>query len=160
MNDDQEELPTQRVAGVEYLSCEYCGEPVSQLGTRTPRKYCKRSHRQRAYELRAQAERIEQAQREATVAALARATLRRRPPAAPRTPPPPDPPAVRPVVVPAVQVPAPAPLPPPMPRPAPQPVIPLPDPAVPRVKQRSLFPSFRRRPERQGLFDDQVQSGE
>ncbi|MCB5182861.1 hypothetical protein LG632_26310, partial [Streptomyces sp. SMC 277] len=30
--------------------CRWCGEPVSQLGTRTPRRYCKRSHRQRAYE--------------------------------------------------------------------------------------------------------------
>ncbi|MFE9407172.1 hypothetical protein ACFYNY_36275 [Streptomyces sp. NPDC006530] len=32
--------------------CEWCGEPVSQLGTRTPRKFCKRSHRQRALEAR------------------------------------------------------------------------------------------------------------
>ncbi|MCX5079372.1 hypothetical protein OHA84_38665 [Streptomyces sp. NBC_00513] len=30
--------------------CRWCGEPVSQLGTRTPRRYCRRSHRQRAYE--------------------------------------------------------------------------------------------------------------
>lgn len=47
-----EELPTQRVAGIEYLACEWCGEAVSQLGTRTPRRYCKRSHRQRAFEKR------------------------------------------------------------------------------------------------------------
>jgi hypothetical protein len=46
------ELPRQRVAGIEYLSCEWCGEAVSQLGTRTPRRYCKRSHRQRAFEAR------------------------------------------------------------------------------------------------------------
>ena len=32
--------------------CQWCGEPVSQLGTRTPRKYCQRSHRQRALEAR------------------------------------------------------------------------------------------------------------
>ncbi|MEU8765003.1 hypothetical protein [Streptomyces sp. NPDC048659] len=32
--------------------CVWCGEPVSQLGTRTPRKFCKRSHRQRALEAR------------------------------------------------------------------------------------------------------------
>ncbi|WP_457493413.1 hypothetical protein [Streptomyces sp. P5_D11] len=49
MND---ELPVQRVAGTVYLSCEWCGEAVSQLGTRTPRRYCKRSHRQRAFEAR------------------------------------------------------------------------------------------------------------
>lgn len=47
-----DELPTQRLAGVEYLSCEWCGAAVSQLGTRTPRRYCKRSHRQRAFEAR------------------------------------------------------------------------------------------------------------
>jgi hypothetical protein len=47
-----DELPTQRVAGDEYRSCEWCGEAVSQLGTRTPRRYCKRSHRQRAFEAR------------------------------------------------------------------------------------------------------------
>ncbi|MEU3978429.1 hypothetical protein [Streptomyces bacillaris] len=49
MSDD---LPTQRVAGVEYLSCEWCGEAVSQLGSWSPRRYCKRSHRQRAFEAR------------------------------------------------------------------------------------------------------------
>ncbi|MFB6955379.1 hypothetical protein ACFCXP_37680 [Streptomyces niveus] len=49
---DEEQLPTQRVAGIEYLSCEWCGEAVSQLGTRSPRKYCKRTHRQRAFEAR------------------------------------------------------------------------------------------------------------
>lgn len=49
MSDD---LPVQRAAGVEYLSCEWCGEAVSQVGTRTPRRYCKRSHRQRAFEAR------------------------------------------------------------------------------------------------------------
>ena len=32
--------------------CVWCGEPVSQLGTRTPRRYCQRSHRQRALEAR------------------------------------------------------------------------------------------------------------
>ncbi|MFF5707406.1 hypothetical protein ACFY7H_33710 [Streptomyces sp. NPDC012794] len=32
--------------------CAWCGEPVSQLGTRTPRLYCQRSHRQRALEAR------------------------------------------------------------------------------------------------------------
>ncbi|MCY0923214.1 hypothetical protein OS965_34620 [Streptomyces sp. H27-G5] len=32
--------------------CEWCGAAVSQLGTRTPRKYCQRSHRQRALEAR------------------------------------------------------------------------------------------------------------
>jgi hypothetical protein len=47
-----DELPRQRVAGVEYLSCEWCGGAVSQVGTRTPRRYCKRSHRQRAFEAR------------------------------------------------------------------------------------------------------------
>ncbi|MBW5252990.1 hypothetical protein JGS39_29120 [Streptomyces sp. P01-B04] len=47
-----DELPTQRVAGVEYLSCEWCGEAVSQLGSWSPRRYCKRSHRQRAFEAR------------------------------------------------------------------------------------------------------------
>ncbi|MEU5138102.1 hypothetical protein [Streptomyces californicus] len=47
-----DELPRQRVAGVEYLSCEWCGEPVSQLGSWSPRRYCKRSHRQRAFEAR------------------------------------------------------------------------------------------------------------
>ncbi|MFF6787252.1 hypothetical protein [Streptomyces sp. NPDC012510] len=48
-NDD---LPDQQGAGIRYLSCEWCGQPVSQLGTRTPRRYCRRSHRQRAYEAR------------------------------------------------------------------------------------------------------------
>ena len=47
-----DELPRQRVAGVEYLSCEWCGEAVSQLGSWSPRRYCKRSHRQRAFEAR------------------------------------------------------------------------------------------------------------
>ena len=47
-----EELPEQKSAGTQYRSCEWCGEPVSQLGTRTPRQYCKRSHRQRAFEAR------------------------------------------------------------------------------------------------------------
>lgn len=47
-----EDLPTQRILGVEYLRCEWCGDAVSQLGTRTPRKHCKRSHRQRAYDAR------------------------------------------------------------------------------------------------------------
>ncbi|MFB7266032.1 hypothetical protein ACFCXH_28385 [Streptomyces nojiriensis] len=51
-----DELPTQRVAGVEYRSCEWCGAAVSQLGTRTPRLYCKRSHRQRAYDARTHGE--------------------------------------------------------------------------------------------------------
>lgn len=46
------ELPIQRHAGVEYRSCEWCGEAVSQLGSRSPRLYCKRSHRQRAFEAR------------------------------------------------------------------------------------------------------------
>ncbi|MGW2089711.1 hypothetical protein [Streptomyces sp. NPDC001880] len=46
------ELPAQRQAGVEYRSCEWCGEAVSQLGSRSPRLYCKRSHRQRAFEAR------------------------------------------------------------------------------------------------------------
>lgn len=32
--------------------CEWCGAPVDQLGTRSPRLYCKRSHRQRAFEAR------------------------------------------------------------------------------------------------------------
>jgi hypothetical protein len=32
--------------------CEWCGEPVDQLGTRAPRLYCRRSHRQRAFEAR------------------------------------------------------------------------------------------------------------
>lgn len=32
--------------------CVWCGAAVSQLGTRTPRKYCQRSHRQRALEAR------------------------------------------------------------------------------------------------------------
>lgn len=45
-------LPTQKIAGITYLSCEWCGTAVSQLGTRTPRRYCKRSHRQRAFEAR------------------------------------------------------------------------------------------------------------
>ncbi|MCT6782309.1 hypothetical protein LXH09_37445 [Streptomyces sp. CS7] len=49
MSDD---LPTQRIAGTEYVSCEWCGEPVSQLGSWSPRRYCKRSHRQRAFEAR------------------------------------------------------------------------------------------------------------
>lgn len=44
-----DDLPRQ---GPTYRACEWCGEPVSQLGTRTPRLYCKRSHRQRAYEAR------------------------------------------------------------------------------------------------------------
>ncbi|NEC24418.1 hypothetical protein [Streptomyces parvus] len=47
-----DDLPTRRIAGVEYLSCEWCGEPVSQLGSWSPRWYCKRSHRQRAFEAR------------------------------------------------------------------------------------------------------------
>jgi hypothetical protein len=47
-----DQLPDQRSAGTTYLSCEWCGTPVSQLGTRTPRMYCKRSHRQRAFEAR------------------------------------------------------------------------------------------------------------
>lgn len=46
------ELPTRRQAGAEYRSCEWCGEAVSQLGSRSPRLYCKRSHRQRAFEAR------------------------------------------------------------------------------------------------------------
>ncbi|MFJ5954181.1 hypothetical protein [Streptomyces noursei] len=45
-------LPTRREGGSEYLSCEWCGEAVDQIGTRTPRLYCKRSHRQRAFEAR------------------------------------------------------------------------------------------------------------
>ncbi|MFE3654607.1 hypothetical protein ACFXO2_43810 [Streptomyces sp. NPDC059152] len=45
-------LPTRREGGSEYLSCEWCGEAVDQIGTRTPRRYCKRSHRQRAFEAR------------------------------------------------------------------------------------------------------------
>ncbi|MEU3137574.1 hypothetical protein ABZ691_33015 [Streptomyces sp. NPDC006854] len=47
-----DDLPTRRIAGVEYLSCEWCGEPVSQLGSWSPRLYCQRSHRQRAFEAR------------------------------------------------------------------------------------------------------------
>lgn len=47
-----DELPEQRETGGRYLSCEWCGEPVNQVGARTPRRYCKRSHRQRAYEAR------------------------------------------------------------------------------------------------------------
>ncbi|GAB2778267.1 hypothetical protein [Streptomyces daliensis] len=47
-----EELPTQETASGAQIRCEWCGEPVSQLGTRTPRRYCKRSHRQRAFEAR------------------------------------------------------------------------------------------------------------
>jgi hypothetical protein len=47
-----DELPTQRILGVEYRSCEWCGAAVSQVGTRTPRLYCKRSHRQRAFDAR------------------------------------------------------------------------------------------------------------
>lgn len=34
------------------LPCEWCGTAVSQAATRTPRRYCKQSHRQRAYESR------------------------------------------------------------------------------------------------------------
>lgn len=49
MTDD---LPRQKAGGIKYLACEWCGESVSQLGTRTPRLYCKKSHRQRAFEAR------------------------------------------------------------------------------------------------------------
>ncbi|MFI8258906.1 hypothetical protein [Streptomyces filamentosus] len=119
MDEHHEELPTQRVAGVEYLSCQYCGEPVSQLGTRKPRTYCKRSHRQRAYEARRRKaeikEAVEKAKREAETAARTRSP--RAFPVLPKVDPAvllrakaelqPDPPAVRPAVVPVESAPAP-----------------------------------------------------
>lgn len=50
--------------------CEYCGDPVPKsLGTK-PKRYCKRSCRQRAYEVRKN--------REATIAAVAMAVARAR----------------------------------------------------------------------------------
>ncbi|MDX2973811.1 hypothetical protein PWY87_35820 [Kribbella solani] len=50
--------------------CEYCGDPVPKsLGTK-PKRYCKRSCRQRAYEVRKN--------REATIAAVAMAVARDR----------------------------------------------------------------------------------
>jgi hypothetical protein len=48
MNDD---LPL-TTAKPKFRPCEWCGEMVDQLGTRAPRLYCKRSHRQRAFEAR------------------------------------------------------------------------------------------------------------
>ncbi|MFE5986013.1 hypothetical protein ACFQ63_40950, partial [Streptomyces wedmorensis] len=36
----------------EYQSSAWCGEPASQLGSRSPRRYCTRSPRQRAFEAR------------------------------------------------------------------------------------------------------------
>ncbi|MGW4510164.1 hypothetical protein ACWENO_36560 [Streptomyces sp. NPDC004436] len=47
---DSEDVRLVRV--VPDPECVWCGEPVSQLGTRTPRRYCQRSHRQRALEAR------------------------------------------------------------------------------------------------------------
>lgn len=47
---DSEDVRVVRV--VPDPECVWCGEPVSQLGTRTPRRYCQRSHRQRALEAR------------------------------------------------------------------------------------------------------------
>ncbi|MFD3940236.1 hypothetical protein ACFWSP_35425 [Streptomyces sp. NPDC058618] len=96
MND---ELPTQRVAGAEYRSCEWCGEAVSQLGTRTPRLYCKRSHRQRAYDARRYGEPMLR-DRPATAGAVAAELPVVPAPAPPPAPVVPDPPAAPPVVVP------------------------------------------------------------
>ncbi|MCX4547248.1 hypothetical protein [Streptomyces sp. NBC_01565] len=99
-----DELPAQRVAGVEYRSCEWCGAAVSQLGTRTPRLYCKRSHRQRAYDARRYGEpMLRERQAEGEVPAPAAEVLALPvpapvPPAAVAVVP--DPPAAVPVVVP------------------------------------------------------------
>jgi len=93
--------------------CAWCGSPVEQPATGRRREYCRRSCRQRAYEDR----RLREAQREAVVAALAKAALRA--PVSSRDNRPhqpvstrdesvtlPDPPAIRPVVVPVAEVPA------------------------------------------------------
>ncbi|RSS50081.1 hypothetical protein [Streptomyces sp. WAC01280] len=144
-----DELPTQRIAGVEYLSCEWCGQAVSQLGTRTPRRYCKRSHRQRAFEARKHGEPM--LRDKPAVAGVQSATGPE--PVAVE----PDPPAAAPVVVPLPQRPS-RPEPPKAPTGPSRPVIPLPDPAVPRVRQKRLFPPFPRRAEQTELFaDDEVQ---
>jgi hypothetical protein len=85
-----DELPTQRVAGVEYLSCEWCGEPVSQLGSWSPRRYCKRSHRQRAFEARRLGVPMKKDRGKETVdtkAAVSVDIVAPDPPAAPSTPP-------------------------------------------------------------------------
>lgn len=54
-----------------FRPCEWCGTLVDQLGTRAPRLYCKRSHRQRAFEARRKLEleqRLALAELEATKA--------------------------------------------------------------------------------------------
>lgn len=47
-----EELPERAVRGAGHRPCDWCGEPVIQIGMGRRRAYCKRSHRQRAYEAR------------------------------------------------------------------------------------------------------------
>nr|AAA91010.1 SpdA [Streptomyces phaeochromogenes] len=94
--------------------CAWCGGPMQQPATGRRREYCRRSCRQRAYEDR----RLREAQREAVVAALAKAALRTSVSSRDDRPTPPipsrdetvrlpDPPASRPVVVPVAKVPAP-----------------------------------------------------
>ena len=45
-----EELPNE--TGPTTRPCEWCGEPVLQSAVGRARLYCKRSHRQRAFEAR------------------------------------------------------------------------------------------------------------
>ncbi|MER6257828.1 hypothetical protein ABT224_41575 [Streptomyces sp. NPDC001584] len=110
-----DELPTQRVAGVEYRSCEWCGAAVSQLGTRTPRLYCKRSHRQRAYDARSHGEPMLKDRPPGPKSKKpVKLALIPEPAASPPAPAAlPDPPAAVPVVVPVVR-----PIPDPLPKPA------------------------------------------
>lgn len=100
----EDQLPVRRVAGVEYLACEWCGEPVSQLGTRAPRRYCKRSHRQRAYEERRYGDGVRQEDRRVSKSSPAPAAgeqlLPVPAPASEERVLLPDPPAAAPVVIP------------------------------------------------------------
>ena len=40
-------------------SCDWCGDPLAASSSGRPRRYCRRSHRQRAYEARLLAERMD-----------------------------------------------------------------------------------------------------
>ncbi|MER5820499.1 hypothetical protein [Streptomyces californicus] len=82
MSDD---LPTQRVAGTEYVSCEWCGQPVSQLGSWSPRLYCQRSHRQRAFEARRLGKPMKWKRDEEAAAIAAAAAAKATPPTRPAT---------------------------------------------------------------------------
>ncbi|RSS59836.1 hypothetical protein [Streptomyces sp. WAC01280] len=131
--------------------CAHCAEGFALASTGRPPKYCSSACRKSAWEKA----KFEAAVDQAVVVALAKAVAaeQRKSRRENRRNETPTLPEIR-----RNETPAPAPQPPRAPVPPARPVMPLPDPAVPRALRKSLFPSFRRRPDEQPrLFDDQGQ---